>query len=211
MTLRMLRKTVKRNVWRLFNLSFKQFFLEFVLRRFRTVELDKRPHYEFDPIALTDLAAIDLQSPLPFFLMVKPSGLAELDVIKRLITDAGMEITEQLELNCFFELAHHIFNIDKIHDYRHDLPEGHIWLKLLELFFEENHGNAVILFVRNGTEKMMNDLKRQIRRKVGVDFFKVHVDDIQMVTCMTPVHTPDESSLEFELKVIRYLAARSGS
>ena len=132
-----LRKTIKRTWWRFTNLSFRQFFLEFVLRRFHTIRLDEAPYYHFTPIDDVILEHIHVTERPEFFVMIKPSGLPHEVRIKGYIKEFGLEISREELYHNFFELAYHIFAIDKIHDYRYSLPEGFIWLKLLETFYPD--------------------------------------------------------------------------
>ncbi len=198
------RKIIKRTYWRLTNLSRKQFFLEFVLRRFTTVRLDASPEYHFTPLDQGKFAKVMLPDTPEFFVMIKPSGLPREHDIKRLISQAHFHISHEEVYHNFFELAFHIFHIDKIHDYRHHLPEGYLWLKLLKHFYPAHCHTAKILYIRNGSEAGLKRLKTRIRKEVGVEFFQVHVGNLKMVTCMTPVHTSDLATLEYELRVLRY-------
>lgn len=199
---------MKRTWWRLTNLSLQQFFMEFVLRRFKTIRLDEAPCYHFTPIDAQVLGQEPLTEAPEFFVMIKPSGLPHEGRIKHYIDDLGFEISREERYHNFFELAYHIFAIDKIHDYRYDLPEGFIWLKLLEIFYPECCRQSKILFIHNGNEKSLKRLKTMLRKKIGVEFYQVQIGDIKMVTCMTPVHTSDEASLERELKILQYFNTR---
>ena len=205
---RFLKKAIKRTWWRLTNLSFRQFFLEFVLRRFKTIRLEQIPHYKFTPIANDDLQQIQLTKSPEFFVMIKPSGLPHEECIKSYLNDFGLEISREELYHNFPELAFHIFAIDKIHDYRYSLPEGFIWLKLLETFYPACCRDSKILYIHNSSEKQLKRLKTLLRKKIGVEFYQVQIGDIKMVTCMTPVHTSDDKNLERELKVLQYFKHR---
>jgi hypothetical protein len=201
----LLRKVIKRTYWRMTNLSWKQFLFECVLRQIKTVHLATVPSYPFNPIVPEAWAKIVLPEEREFFVMIKPSGLHKEADIKKLIAEFHLRISREETYQNFFEIAAHIFQIAKIHDYRHALPEGYIWLKLLEEFYPETCQQTKVLYIQNGNEKVLKRLKNQIRRKIGVEFFRVQVQDQRIVTCMTPVHTSDEDTLEHELKVLQYV------
>ena len=206
----LLRKIIKRTYWRMTNLSWKQFLVECVLRQLKTVHLATVPFYPFNPIVPETWAKIVLPEEREFFVMIKPSGLPKESDIKKLIAEFNLRISREETYQNFFEIAAHIFQIAKIHDYRYALPEGYIWLKLLEVFYPETCQQTKILYIQNGNEKVLKRLKTQIRRKIGVEFFRVQVQDQRIVTCMTPVHTSDKETLEHELKVLQYLQTAQG-
>lgn len=201
---RFLRKLVKRTYWRMTNLSWKQFLLEFGFRRFKTVHLDAVPQYTFKPIDQEQLENIVLPEKQEFFVMIKPSGLHKEAEIKQLIAQFNLTISGEETYNNFFEIASYIFDISKIHDYQHALPEGYIWLKLLDLFYPKTCQQTKILYVQNGNEKILHHLKKRIRQKIGVEFYRVQIQNLRMVTCVTPVHTSDQETLERELQILRY-------
>ena len=203
-----LQKVIKRTCWRFTNLSFRQFFLEFVLRRFKTICLDEAPHYQFTPLDESLLEQISLAEPFEFFVMIKPSGLPHEARIKSYIEEYELEISREEAYHNFPELAFHIFGIDKIHDYRYSLPEGFIWLKLLEVFYPECCRQSKILYIRHTTETRLKQLKTFLRKKIGVEFYQVQIGDINMVTCMTPIHTSDEDCLERECKILQYFKSQ---
>ncbi len=199
-----IRKFIKRMKWRIANLSLKQFVLEFVFRRFNTIELDAVPSYDFHEIDRKALDSQALSKPKAYFLMIKPNGLHKEGEIKKWIDNAGLMIYREVNLYDFFSIAFHLFNIPKIKDYWNDMPEGLIWLNLLERFYPETCRNLKVLYIKNGDEEKLNQLKTRLRRKIGVEFFRVKIGSKNIVTCMTPVHTPEEKDLEYELKVIQY-------
>lgn len=190
--------------WRMTNLSARQFWWECVLRQFQTVAFDALPHYEFPPIAPERLHQIILPEPLEFFVMIKPSGLPQEAAIRKLIAQSGLTISREETYHNFFEIAAHIFRIDKIHDYRYALPEGYIWLRLLEHFYPQACQQMKVLYIQDSDETALKRLKTHIRRKIGVEFYRVRIQGTQMVTCMTPVHTSDEATLEQETRILRY-------
>ncbi len=202
--LKFLRKLIKRTFWRLTNLSMRQFFKAFVLRRLTTVVLDVLPCYDFPPLNQHQLHKTIVPRPLEFFIMIKPSGLHKESEIKAIILQNHLHISREETYQNFFEIAAHLFNIAKIHDYRHNLPEGFLWLKLLELYYPETCQITKILYVANGNEPLLKRVKARIRKKIGVEFFRVYVRGVSFVTCMTPVHTSDAATLEHELKILRY-------
>lgn len=199
-----LRKVIKRTYWRMTNLSARQFWLECVFRQFRTVTFATVPHYEFPPIEPEALKRIELPDPLEFFVMIKPSGLAKEAAIRQLIDQSGLIISHEQTYQNFFEIAAHIFKIAKIHDYRYALPEGFIWLHLLEHFYPQTCQQMKLLYIPHGDEISLARLKKRIRKRIGVEFYRVRIQEIQMVTCMTPVHTSDQAALERELRVLHY-------
>lgn len=199
-----LRKVIKRTYWRMTNLSARQFWWECVCRQFRTVTFDTLPHYEFPPIPPEELYRIALPQPLEFFVMIKPSGIPQEAAIRALIAQAGLTISHEETYDNFFEIAAHIFRIDKIHDYRYALPEGYIWLRLLEHSYPQTCQQVKILYIRNSDEATLKRLKTGIRRTIGVEFYRVRIQGAQMVTCMTPVHTSDQATLEQETRILRY-------
>jgi hypothetical protein len=186
------------------NLSLKQFILEFIFRRFKTVDLDAVPHYTFKQINQEDLENVVLPEKREFFVMIKPSGLHKEAEIKQLIAQFNLTISREETYFNFSEIASHIFDIAKIHDYRHRLPEGYIWLKLLEYFYPEACQRTKILYIQDGNEKVLNRLKKRIRQKIGVEFYRVQIHKQYLVTCMTPVHTSEQNTLERELKILQY-------
>ena len=208
---RFLRKIIKRTYWRMINLSLKQFICEFVFRQFKTIHLDAVPHYTFKPINQEDVEQIVLPEKREFFVMIKPSGLHKEAEIKGLIEQFNLAISREETYCNFSEIASSIFDISKIHDYRHALPEGYIWLKLLEHFYPETCQNTKILYIQNGSEKILKRLKQRIRQKIGVEFYRVQIQNHYMVTCMTPVHTSDRETLERELKILQYFRNRVAS
>ncbi len=195
---------IKRTYWRMTNLSCQQFLFEFIFRRFKTVQLDAAPDYTFTPIDQKDLEKIVLPEKREFFVMIKPSGLHKEAEIKKLIAQFNVMIAREETYHNFFAIACSIFHLSKIHDYRHSLPEGYLWLKLLELFYPETCQKTKVLYIQNGSEKILNRLKKRIRQKIGVEFYQVQIQNLRMVTCMTPVHTSDQNTLERELKILRY-------
>ncbi|GAK60280.1 hypothetical protein U27_00171 [Candidatus Vecturithrix granuli] len=199
-----LHKLIKRTWWRMINLSWKQFIVEFILRQFTTITLDTLPQYTFAPLDPQDIEDIPLPEPHEFFVMIKPSGLHKETEIKALIAQFHLEISREECYQNFFEIAAHLFNIAKIHDYRHHLPEGFLWLKLLELFYPATCQEMKVLYIKNGNEAILRRLKTRIRKKIGVEFFRVWVQGQNIVTCMTPVHTSDAATLEHELKILHY-------
>lgn len=205
--LKFLRKLIKRTWWRMLNLSWRQFLKEFVLRQFTTVTLDTLPCYSFAPLDPQRLQKLIVPQPYEFFVMIKPSGLHKEAEIKEVITQFGLEISREACYHNFFEIAAHIFNIAKIHDYRHNLPEGFLWLKLLELFYPETCQQMKVLYIKNGNEGILKRLKIRLRKTIGVEFFRIHVQGLSIVTCMTPVHTSDARTLAQELRILRYFQA----
>lgn len=199
-----LRRLIKRTWWRMRNLSWKQFLGEFVLRQFTTITFDTLPHYTFAPLNPESFKEIAAPTPPEFFVMIKPSGLHKETEIKALIAQFHLEISREEDYHNFFEIAAHLFNITKIHDYCHQLPEGFLWLQLLELFYPATCQEMKVLYVKNGNEAILKRLKTRIRKKIGVEFFRVQVQGQSIVTCMTPVHTSDAATLEYELKILRY-------
>lgn len=199
-----LQKIIKRTYWRMTNLSARQFWLECVCRQFPTVMFATVPHYEFPPLDPEALKRVELPDPLEFFVMIKPSGLPQKTAIRKLIDQSGFIISHEEAYQNFFEIAAHIFKIDKIHDYRYALPEGYIWLQLLEHFYPQTCQQMTLLYIQNGDEAALTRLKKRIRQTIGVEFYRVRIQDVQMVTCMTPVHTSDQQTLEQELRILRY-------
>lgn len=186
------------------NLSWKQFFVEFILRQFTTIALDTLPQYTFAPLDPQDIEDMIIPEPLEFFVMIKPSGLHKETEIKALIANFHLEISREECYQNFFEIAAHIFNIAKIRDYRHNLSEGFLWLKLLELNYPETCQKMKVLYIKNGNEAILKRLKTRLRKTIGVEFFRVQVQGQSIVTCMTPVHTSDAATLEYELKILHY-------
>ena len=186
------------------NLSTRQFLKEFVLRQFTTIALEMLPHYSFAPLDPQRLQNTVVPQPHEFFVMIKPSGLHKEHEIKALINQFDLEISREECYDNFFEIAAHIFNIAKIHDYRHNLPEGFLWLKLLELYYPETCQNMKVLYVKNGNEAILKRLKTRLRKTIGVEFFRIQVQGLSVVTCMTPVHTSDANTLTHELQILRY-------
>ena len=199
-----LRKVIKRTYWRMTNLSARQFWWECVLRQFRTVTFSTIPRYKFPPLDRETLEQIPLPQPLEFFVMIKPSGLPHEAAIRRLIAQSGLTISREETYGNFFEIAAHIFRIDTIHDYRYALPEGYIWLCLLEHFYPNFCQQVKIFYIKESNEATLKRLKTHIRQTIGVEFYRVRIQDMQMVTCMTPVHTSDEATLEQETRILRY-------
>ena len=119
------------------NLSLKQFICEFVFRQFKTIHLDAVPHYTFKSISQEDLEHIILPEKREFFVMIKPSGLHKEAEIKELIEQFNLVISREETYCNFSEIASSIFDISKIHDYRHALPEGYIWLNSWNIFIRK--------------------------------------------------------------------------
>lgn len=186
------------------NLSWKQFLGEFVLRQFTTIALDTLPQYTFAPLDPQDIEDTPLPEPHEFFVMIKPSGLRKETEIKAVIAQFHLEISREEDYHNFFEIAAHLFNVAKIHDYCHQLPEGFLWLKLLEVFYPATCQEMKVLYIKNGNEAILKRLKNCIRKKIGVEFFRVQVQGQSIVTCMTPVHTSDAAALKYELKILHY-------
>lgn len=209
LTYRLLRKMVKRTYWRMMNLSCQQFVRECVFRQFRTVTFDAVPQYTFAPIDPEKFARIILPHPPEFFVMIKPNGIPKESAIKAMLARQKLFISHEDTYHNFFDLSYHIFQIAKIHDYRYALPEGYIWLRLLEHFYPEHCQTTKIVFIRNGSESALNYVKRRIRQTVGVEFYRVNIGGQNMVTCMTPVHTSDAAMLERELKILHYFKSAS--
>jgi hypothetical protein len=193
------------------NVSLKQFLCEFVFRRFKTVHLDVIPHYSFKAITQEGLEKVVLPEKREFFVMIKPSGLHKEAEIKELIAQFHLVISREETYQNFSEIAASMFNIAKIHDYRHALPEGYIWLTLLEYFYPETCQITKVLYIQNGSEKILRRLKKRIRQKIGVEFYRVQIQDLRIVTCMTPVHTSDQATLERELKILGYFKNTLGN
>lgn len=195
---------MKRTWWRLTNLSARQFLKEFILRRFTTITLDELPDYTFPPLDPRRLREIVAPHPREFFVMIKPSGLHKEAEIREVIAQFNLDISGEECYDNFFEIAAHIFKISKIHDYRHNLPEGFLWLKLLELYYPETCQKMKILYIKHGNEAILKRVKTRIRKIIGVEFFRIRVQGLTIVTCMTPVHTSDARTLEDELRILRY-------
>jgi len=142
-----------------------------------------------------DSTLVDIE-PTPF-LLIKPIGMKNEDKIKKILLDNGIIFIGEMTIEDYRLFSYEMFgNVPKV--------EIDYWNHILETQYDEEHNNkAKALILEKGTDvEELDKVKRKIRKKVGIDFYQIYLNQDWVETSLTPVHSPDEDKVEKEFKII---------
>jgi len=142
-------------------------------------------------------------NPVPF-LLIKPSGLKHKEKIIKILKDNGVVILNEITIFDYRSLANAMFDNVKI-------KEQQYWFYILETQYDKSINNhAVALILEDVNLEKLGAIKRNIRKTIGIDFYKIFLQDKWQETSLTPIHSPDEDRLDKEFTAIMRYADYTG-
>lgn len=133
--------------------------------------------------------------PLPF-LLVRETGMPFIDRIEEIVEDAGAVVQGSFELSNFEALA------PLLYPPRENKPISWQWLALNDILREQGHIGEVVRVLtfqggveiqrRNGELLGLKDLKRLIRKEIGIQLYACYYNGKpEALIDLHPVHAPD--------------------
>lgn len=140
---------------------------------------------------------MNLELPSQPFLLVKCIGFQFHDRLKDFLNKTKIDNTYIGRFKGYGHAAMQIYHIDPIRN----SVEDWIWLGILQHIAPEKWDEADVWTI-DCSEKKIPWLKKRIRRKVGLQFYRAQYLDTTYTVTMNPVHTPDKSKISSEWEIL---------
>lgn len=188
------RKRIKRYTWLFKNLTFPQM-VKYITVKKPVYVYNQPEKYPQKSYTIDDSIAIDQFGTL----LIKPSGMKKIDFIISEVKKSGVQIRNALEIEDYTLYADNVFITaeDK---------ERKIWTEILRTYFPENYNVGVLLYLDKDL-KSVATMKNNIRKKVGISFFRVVDGDNTWISGITPIHSSNSKERVREESVIRSMMA----
>jgi len=205
-----LRKAIKRILWYIKNVPLHQLIKDFAPGAMERYDAREARPFKVAPLPGAPSVA-DLDPPRSFIL-VKPFGIPRMDRIRELVeTIAGYRILEELAIDDYWSLAHYLFDGHMKMYLGRPYPEAEIWYAILAKKNPACFNRGLVWLLDSCPAPELSKLKVLVRKRVGVGFYRVHDCQYSSITCITPIHTPDEARSADEWDIIMRFASRSAS
>jgi|GEM_PF-1477451 len=183
----------RRRRWKIKNLGYRGWVLSLLQKKryivFKEIEESSYKEVEVEPVA-------DWKP----FMLVKPSGYAKLEIIRKILEEKGVNIEGEYEISDYNEALQVLFpSVER--------REKEYWKQINDQYYS-SQGNSracILQFDEACPVSLLEQLKIVIRRRCGIDFFYVIDKDREIYeTSVTPVHVPDAGDMKKEYAQVMY-------
>lgn len=127
-------------------------------------------------------------------LLIKPSGIKYIKKIMTELSSNGVTVEKSIKILDYKKYAKTVF-------YMVSDREQAIWTAILERYYKESCNYAILLYLNKNIDDIAG-IKTIIRKKIGIDFFKVKDGKNSYITSITPIHSSNIKERVFEESVV---------
>lgn len=184
----------KRKKWLLKNLKFHQLIKYIFI---------KKPEVTADDSDISEIVAYDVdyntETDDNATLLIKPSGVKKVNEIIKELEKYNVNIVKSVDIYNYTKYAKTVFYMVKA-------EEQGVWEKVLKTYFPDTCNRAILLYLDKSIEDIA-DIKTRIRKKMGIDFYKIKKKSGSYITSITMIHSSNKEERVYEESTIKKMLA----
>lgn len=126
-------------------------------------------------------------------LLIKATGIRELPLIMQELSKFNCKPYKVVKILDFRVYSLSVFN--KVGHNEHQL-----WFHIIENYYKQSN-EALLLYFDINIQRM-SFIKNKIRKKIGIDFYRIKDGKSSWTTSITPIHSSDEKEIQYEQQII---------
>lgn len=186
----------KRKKWLLKNLTIPQL-VKYLCTSKPIISSKDNSGYNIIPYEVNMDIEVDNQGTM----LIKPSGIRQIKNIVTELQKANISITKCVKISNYRKYARSVF-------YMVPPEEQNIWFLILDTYYTDTCNEAVLLYLDKKIEEVAK-FKQGIRKKIGIDFFRVQKNFDSYITSLTPVHSSSRKERIYEECVIQKMLSEN--